>query len=68
MPVQPCASKGKPGYKWGEQGKCYTYTAGDAVSRQRAWSLAARQGRAVKAAQSSRDKISEGLRRQREGG
>src|SRR6266511_2305050 len=29
MPVTSCTSDGKPGYKWGDTGKCYTYAAGD---------------------------------------
>ena len=24
MPVKPCRKNGKPGYKWGDRGKCYT--------------------------------------------
>lgn len=24
MPVKKCTIDGKPGYKWGDQGKCYT--------------------------------------------
>lgn len=62
MPVQPCQSNGKPGLRWGRRGKCYTYTAGDSASRRRAHNLAAKQGRAVKAGQSSSEKIAEGLR------
>ncbi len=49
MPVQPCQSDGKPGYKWGESGACYTYTAGDDASMGRARSAAERQGRAARA-------------------
>jgi len=47
MPVQSCRSEGKPGYRWGESGKCYTYTPGDDASRERAKDKAARQGRAI---------------------
>lgn len=36
MPVQKCQKDGKPGYKCGKQGKCYTYTKGDKKSRDRA--------------------------------
>jgi len=24
MPIQPCQDQGKPGFKWGATGKCYT--------------------------------------------
>ena len=24
MPVKPCSKNGKRGFKWGDQGKCYT--------------------------------------------
>lgn len=49
MPVQACTQNGKPGFKWGSKGKCYTYTKGDKQSRERARSKAAAQGRAIKA-------------------
>jgi microcompartment protein CcmL/EutN len=32
MPIRRCEETGKPGFKWGEQGKCYVYTSGDAAS------------------------------------
>lgn len=54
MPVQACHSNGKPGFKWGAAGKCYTYTPGNAQSRNAARNKAAAQGRAVKAAQTKR--------------
>lgn len=47
MPVKPCTSKGKPGFKYGNSGKCYIYTAGNAASRGRARALAEKQGRAM---------------------
>lgn len=63
MPVQPCREDGKPGFKWGDSGKCYKYTAGNEQSRTRARELAARQGRAIEANMSAEQKIAEGLRR-----
>lgn len=47
MPVQPCQENGQKGYKWGESGKCYTYTPGNEQSRKRAHDKAAKQGRAI---------------------
>jgi hypothetical protein len=47
MPVQPCGSGGKPGYRFGESGKCYTYTPGNAASRRSARSKAQQQERAA---------------------
>lgn len=26
MPVKECQDNGKQGYKWGDSGKCYTYS------------------------------------------
>jgi len=49
MPVMRCWEGGKPGYKWGKQGKCYTYKLGDKVSRQKAKNKAKKQGKAIKA-------------------
>lgn len=48
MPIQSCHARGKPGFKWGSQGKCYTYTSGNERSRKRAIEKAQTQGRAIK--------------------
>ena len=44
-----CNKDGKPGWKWGESGKCYTYDPGDEKSRRRAKLKAQRQGQAIQA-------------------
>lgn len=49
MPVRKCYQNGKPGFQWGESGKCYTYTRNDKESRERARSKAVAQGQAIKA-------------------
>jgi len=49
MPVQPCQEDRRPGYRWGESGKCYTYTSGNQESIDRARASAERQGRAARA-------------------
>lgn len=54
MPVMPCRKDGKPGYKWGENGFCYTYTPGNERSRQAAIRKAQRQGRAIEASKRQR--------------
>ena len=48
MPVQTCSEDGKPGYQYGDEGKCYTYTAGDEQQRTEAKRKAHVQGVAVK--------------------
>lgn len=48
MPVRDCSSNGKPGYKWGGSGKCYTYTENDAASRDAAKTKAQMQGLAAR--------------------
>jgi len=48
MPVMKCQRNGKPGYKWGVSGKCYTYKPGDKASRERARKKALEQMRAIK--------------------
>lgn len=50
MPVERVTVGGKPGYRWGQSGKVYTYTAGSAASRARAYAAATRQGQAARAA------------------
>lgn len=47
MPIQSCSSDGKPGFKWGEGGKCYTYTRGSEFSRKEARRKALAQGIAI---------------------
>ena len=47
MPVKECQDRGKPGLKWGDSGKCYTYTPKDEGSRNRAKKKAIVQGIAV---------------------
>lgn len=43
MPVMSCTVNGKPGHKYGENGKCYTGEDSEAKAKE--------QGRAIKAAQ-----------------
>lgn len=54
MPIMSCNEDGKPGFKFGENGHCYTYTPGDSASRERARQQAERQGQAMHANQGAR--------------
>jgi hypothetical protein len=47
MPVKECEENGKPGYKYGDAGKCYTYILKDEVSRNKAKKQAIIQGIAI---------------------
>ena len=47
MPIRSCWSKGRPGFKWGSSGKCYTYKAGDMSSKARAENKAKEQRNAI---------------------
>lgn len=47
MPVKRSTKNGKPCYKTGETGKCYTYKAGDKASRERAKKKAIKQELAI---------------------
>jgi len=49
MPIMPCSKDGKPGYKYGKDGKCYVYTSGNEASRKRAKKRAINQGVAIEA-------------------
>lgn len=49
MPVKACSEDGKPGFKFGDSGFCYTYEQGNDASRERAKSKAANQERAARA-------------------
>ena len=47
MPVKDCQSENKPGYKWGDSGKCYTYDPKNESSRRTAKKSAILQGLAI---------------------
>lgn len=49
MPIKHCKKDGRPGYKWGDEGKCYTYTPGNKRSREAAKKKAREQGEAIHA-------------------
>lgn len=47
MPIKNCSDSGKPGYKWGDGGKCYTYSSDDNASKAAAKKKALAQGIAI---------------------
>lgn len=47
MPIKNCNENNKPGYKWGDEGKCYTYTPDNEGQRRNAKKSAILQGIAV---------------------
>jgi hypothetical protein len=47
MPVKDCELDGKSGYKWGDEGKCYTYSPNNEGSRRTAKKSALLQGIAI---------------------
>jgi hypothetical protein len=47
MPLQRCEIDGGPGWKWGDAGACYGYTAGDDASEQSARDKAMKQAAAM---------------------
>lgn len=49
MPIQSCHKDGKPGFRYGNRGKCYTYARGNEKLRKAAITKAQAQGRAIKA-------------------
>ena len=49
MPVKQCELDNKPGFKWGDEGTCYTYD--DQVSKNIARNKAIRQGQAIEISQ-----------------
>ncbi len=54
MPVFRCQKNMLPGFKFGKEGKCFTFRRGNEQARRRARERAARQGRAIKASQARR--------------
>ncbi len=51
MPIMHCEKDGKPGYKYGDSGACYTYTPGNVRSQATARLKAEMQAAAIKASQ-----------------
>lgn len=48
MPIQSCSLNGKPGYQYGDSGKCYTYTPGNDASKGMARAKAEKQAAAIR--------------------
>lgn len=44
MPVNNCSKNGKPGFKWGKEGTCYTYNQGNEKQKKNARQKAINQG------------------------
>jgi len=44
MPIQNCSINTKPGFKWGNTGKCYTYNPSNEASKTKARNKARHQG------------------------
>jgi hypothetical protein len=47
MPIKSCEDNKNPGFKWGDSGKCYTYTPKNVKSRNEAKRKAITQGIAI---------------------
>lgn len=47
MPLKNCEENGKPGYKWGDEGKCYTYNPDNEGQQRNAKKSAILQGIAI---------------------
>ena len=47
MPVTECQENNKPGFKWGDENKCYTYNPNDKTSKEQARKKAIKQGVAI---------------------
>ena len=56
MPVKTCEDDGRPGYKWGSKGKCYTYATGDDAGRKKAKEKAKKAKKTVTKAFSTKKK------------
>lgn len=47
MPLKRCQKGNKPGWKWGDRGRCYAYTPGNKQSRDQARQKALNQAVAM---------------------
>lgn len=48
MSIKRCKVAGKPGFKWGDFGRCFTYQVGNIGGMERAKRQAIAQGRILK--------------------
>jgi len=55
MPLTTCRKDGNPGYKWGEDGHCYSYEPSSPEARERAIAHAKKQGQAIESHKHDRD-------------
>jgi hypothetical protein len=51
MPIRECQEGGRPGFRWGNASKCWTYDPNSDASRERARRECLEQGRAIEASQ-----------------
>jgi hypothetical protein len=56
MPVKQCMENGDPGYKWGNEGKCYIYSPYNEGSKKNAIKKATLQGLVIGDIKTSKDK------------
>lgn len=56
MPIKECRLEGEPGFKWGDEGKCYTYSPNNEGSKRNAKKKATAQGIAIGDIKISKDK------------
>ncbi len=64
--MKKCSVDGKPGYKWGDRGHCYTYKSGDEASEKAAKKKAFNQGIRVEGSPEKAAKVQHGNARQQE--
>jgi hypothetical protein len=58
MPIKTCNEDGRPGYKWGDKGRCYTYKAGSESAKKSAKKKAIKQGVAIEGPENFKAKAS----------
>lgn len=56
LPIKECRLEGEPGFKWGDEGKCYTYSPYNEGSKRNAKKKATAQGIAIGDIKISKDK------------
>lgn len=54
MPRERCQRDGKPGWRYGPTGRCYTYTPGNRASEANAIAKAEAQGAAIRRSEKRR--------------
>lgn len=63
MPIKKCQKDNLPGYKYGDEGYCYTYNPDDKDSKEAALKKAKKQGTAIEISRHAKSTVEDFLKK-----